>query len=76
MLPSKALGMAPRATKGSANNGKAGDSNMGRFMTTAHSDKRQARPPTDHFKKLLKEAYPNHAYLIMMNSFMISRSPT
>jgi hypothetical protein len=57
---------------------------VGRVATTVHSDKHQARPPTDHFKKLLEDAYPNHAYPIrhklqdcdMMKSPMISRSPT
>jgi hypothetical protein len=37
-----------------------------------------ARPPTDNFKRLLEDAYPNHAYPIrqklkdrgMMRSFM------
>jgi hypothetical protein len=38
------------------NNGKADGSDMGRVTTVALSDKRQARPPTDHFKRLLKEA--------------------
>jgi hypothetical protein len=42
------------------------------------------RAPIDHFKRLLKEACPNHAYPIkhklkdrsMMESFMTSGSPT
>jgi hypothetical protein len=41
---------------------------------------RRVRPPMDHFKRLLKEAYPNHAYHVrhelkdysMMRSFMTS----
>jgi hypothetical protein len=49
-----------------------------------HCNKHQTRPHTDHFKRLLEEAYPNHAYPIkhklkdcdMMRSFMISGSPT
>jgi hypothetical protein len=57
---------------------------MGRITTTTHSDKRQALAPIDHFRRLLEEASPNHAYLVrhklkdsdMMKSFMISRSPT
>jgi hypothetical protein len=57
---------------------------MGRVVTVAHSNKRQASPPTDHFKRLLEESYPNHGYLIRhklkdcdkMKSFMISMSPT
>jgi hypothetical protein len=47
-------------------------------MTIAGSGKRQARPPVDHFEKLLEETCPNHAYAIkhklrdcgMMKSFM------
>jgi hypothetical protein len=49
-------------------------------VTAARSGKHQARPPIDHFKKLLEEAYPNHAYPVkhklrdcdMMKNFMIS----
>jgi hypothetical protein len=54
------------------------------ISTAVHSDKRRARPPTDHFKRLLEEANPNHAYPIrhklkdcgMMISFMTSGSLT
>jgi hypothetical protein len=43
-----------------------------------------ARPPTDHFKRLLEEAWPNHAYPVkhklkdcgMMRSFMTLGSLT
>jgi hypothetical protein len=53
-------------------------------MTATRSDKRQVRPPTDHFKRLLKEAFPNHTYPVgyklkdcgMIKSFMILRSLT
>jgi hypothetical protein len=46
--------------------------------TSAHNKKHQARPPMNHFKRLLMEACPNHAYPIrhnikdcdMMRSFM------
>jgi hypothetical protein len=49
-------------------------------MTAVHNDKHQARSPTDHLKRLLEEACPNHAYPVrhklkdceMMKSFMIS----
>jgi hypothetical protein len=66
------------------NNGKVGGSGMGRIMTTMHSDKCQAWPPTDNFKRLIEEACTNHAYPIrhkvndcdMMKCFMISGSPT
>jgi hypothetical protein len=30
--------------------------------TVIGSSKHQARPPTDHFEKLLAEIFPNHAY--------------
>jgi hypothetical protein len=66
------------------NNRKADDSNMGRVTTGTHNDKHQAQTPTDHFKRLLEAAFPNHAYPVrhklkdsdMMKSFMISGSPT
>jgi hypothetical protein len=66
------------------NNREAGGSGMRRVSTTTHNDKRQARPPMDHFKGLLEEACPNHAFHIryklkdynMMRSFMISGSLT
>jgi hypothetical protein len=66
------------------NNGKASSSDIGHVMTGVHSNKHQAWPPTDHFKRLLEEACPNHAYPIrhklkdcdMMKSFMISGSCT
>jgi hypothetical protein len=67
-----------------SNNTKAGGSGTGRVMTATHSDKHQAQPPTNHFRRHLEEACPNHAYHIrhklkdydMMKSFMISESPT
>jgi hypothetical protein len=43
---------------GDGNDWEAGGSGMKHTSTTAHSDKRQARPPIDHFKRLLQEAYP------------------
>jgi hypothetical protein len=54
------------------------------ISATARSEKRQAWPPTDHLKRLLEKAYPNHTYSIkhklkdydMMKSFMISGSPS
>jgi hypothetical protein len=57
---------------------------MGCSLTTARSDKRPTRPPTDHFKRLLEEAYPNHAYpvrhklkdCILRRSFMTSGTLT
>jgi hypothetical protein len=43
-----------------SNDGEASDSGMMCISTTARSDKREARLPTDHFKRLLEEACPNH----------------
>jgi hypothetical protein len=53
-------------------------------VATGHSVKRQARPPINHFERLLEEAYPNHAYPVkhklkdcdMMENFMTLRSLT
>jgi hypothetical protein len=42
--------------------GEVGSTGVRRFSTTAHSDKCQARPPMDDFKRLLEEACPSHAY--------------
>jgi hypothetical protein len=58
---------------------KAGGSDRGHIMTATRSDKRQVRPPIDHFTRLLEEACPNHAYPVrhklkdysMMKSFTI-----
>jgi hypothetical protein len=66
------------------NYGKVGGSDAERIVTTAHSVEHQARPPTDHFRRLLEGACPNHAYPIrhklkdcdMMKSFMIFGSFT
>jgi hypothetical protein len=64
------------------NNGEVGGFGKRCTSSVTRSDKRQARPHTDHFKSLLEEASPNHAYLIrhklkdcgMMRSFMTSGS--
>jgi hypothetical protein len=66
------------------NDGEAGGSDVRRILITTCSDKHQPRPPTDHFRKLLKEACPTHVYFIrhkikdynMMRSFMTSGSLT
>jgi hypothetical protein len=44
------------------NNVEEGGSDGRHISTAAHSDKRQAMPPTNRFKRLLEEAYPNHHY--------------
>jgi hypothetical protein len=64
--------------------GKVGGYGGGCAMTIAHSNNCQARPPTYQLKRLIKEAYPNHTYLVrhklkdydMMKSFMILGSRT
>jgi hypothetical protein len=66
------------------NGEKAGGSGVMRIMTMECSSKHQAQPPTNHFERLLKEACPNHTYLvkhklrdcIMMKNFIVSRSLT
>jgi hypothetical protein len=63
---------------------EAGGFDVRCISTTTHNDKRSVRLPTDHFKRLLEEAYPNHAYPVrnrlkdcgMMRSFMTSGSLT
>jgi hypothetical protein len=53
-------------------------------MTATCRSKQHARPPIDHFKRILEVAYPNHAYPVkhkfrdcdMMKNFMISGSLT
>jgi hypothetical protein len=69
---------------GNRNNGEAAGSDMRRILIATHSDSHHARPPMDHFKRLLEEACPNHACPIrhrlkdcsMMRSFMTSGSLT
>jgi hypothetical protein len=60
--------------------GKAGGFGRGCITAAMCNDKHQARPPTDHLKRLLEEACPNHAYSIRdklkNKSFMISGSLT
>jgi hypothetical protein len=61
-------------------NKKVGDFDMECVMTVARSGKRQERPLTEHFERLLEEACSNHAYPIkhklkdcsMMKNFMTS----
>jgi hypothetical protein len=35
---------------------------VGQVSTTVHDNRRLVRPPIDHFKRLLEEVCPNHAY--------------
>jgi hypothetical protein len=61
-----------------------GGSDVRLSSAATSSNKRQARPPTDHFKMLLEEGCPNHAYPVrhklkncgMIRSFMTSGSLT
>jgi hypothetical protein len=64
------------------NDGEAGGSGVGHVVTATYSNKHQAWPPTDHFRRFLVEACPNHAYPIrhklkdynMMKNFITSGS--
>jgi hypothetical protein len=66
------------------NDGEASGSDVRCISTTARSNKCQTRLPGDHFKMLLEEDCPNHAYPIShmlnncgkMRSFMTSGSLT
>jgi hypothetical protein len=66
------------------NDSEASSSSVRCTLTAAHSDKRQVRPPTEHFKRLLEEACPNHVYPVrhklkdygVTRSFMTSGSIT
>jgi hypothetical protein len=61
---------------------QVGSSGVVRVTTATGSSKHQARPPTDHIEKLLKETCPNHTYPVkhklrdcsIMKSFMTSGS--
>jgi hypothetical protein len=44
------------------NSKQAGSSDMERITIAGHSVNQHMLPPTDHFERLLEEAYPNHAY--------------
>jgi hypothetical protein len=63
---------------------EAGGFGVGQVSTVVHSNKLLARPPMDHFKRLIEEACPNHAYPVkhklkdcgMMWSFLTSGSLT
>jgi hypothetical protein len=64
------------------NNKQAGSSGMVCATAATCSRKHQARPPTDHFEKLLEQTCLNHAYPVknklrdcgMMKNFMASES--
>jgi hypothetical protein len=56
------LGATTTADRDDGSYGKAGGSSARRITTATHDDKCQARPPMDHFRRLLEEAYPNHVY--------------
>jgi hypothetical protein len=43
-------------------NEEAGGFGVAHVTTIVGRSKRQARLPIDHFERLIKEAYPNHAY--------------
>jgi hypothetical protein len=86
VTPSKGKEASPDVVIHSAEGGKkrCKQCPQGCIAPATDRDKRQARPPTNHFKRLLNEACPNHAYPVrhklkdcdMMKSFMISGSLT
>jgi hypothetical protein len=55
-------GAATTTDHDDGNDGKAGGSGVRRSLTTTRSDKCQARLPTDHFKRLMEKACPNHTF--------------
>jgi hypothetical protein len=40
---------------------------VGQVLTAVHGNRHLVRTPIDHFKRLLEEACPNHAYPIKHN---------
>jgi hypothetical protein len=72
----------PAAGDDGSTNKQAGNSRVVCAMGAASSGKHQVLPPTNHFKKLLEETCPNHAYpvkhklrdCIMMKNFISSGS--
>jgi hypothetical protein len=78
------LGTATMTSRDDDHGWEVGSSGMGRASATTHSSRRLAWSPTNHFKRLLEEACPNHAYPIrhkpkdsrMMQSFMTTGSLT
>jgi hypothetical protein len=75
-------GTATAINDNSDSNKQVGSSGMVQATAATGSSKRQARPPMDHFEKLLEENCLNHTYRVkhklrvcsMMKSFMMSRS--
>jgi hypothetical protein len=63
-------------------NEQAGGASVEHIAEAAGNNKRQARPPTDHYEKLLEESCPNHTYVVkhklrdysLMKSFMATAS--
>jgi hypothetical protein len=78
------LGSATMTSCDDGHDWEAGSSSVGYISTTMHSSRHLVRLPIDHFKGLLEEACPNHAYKVkhklkdcsMMQRFMTSGSLT
>jgi hypothetical protein len=63
-------------------NEQAGNASVEHATTVVGNSKHQARPPTDHFQKLLEQSCPNHTYAVkhklwdysLIKSFMAAGS--
>jgi hypothetical protein len=78
------LGTVTMTSRGDDRGWEAGSSSMGQISSVMHGNRCLVRPPTDHFKRLLEETCPNHAYPVKhklkdygkMQSFMTLGSLT
>jgi hypothetical protein len=58
------LGTAATSSHDNDHDWEVGSCGMGHVTATTHGGRRLTRTPSDHFKRLLDEACPNHAYPI------------
>jgi hypothetical protein len=78
------LGTVTMTSHGKDRGKQVGSFGVGQVLTAVHGNRHLVRTPIDHFKRLLEEACPNHAYPIkhnlkdcdMLQSFMTSGSLT
>jgi hypothetical protein len=81
-LKQNPLGTATMTSRDDDRGWEAGSSRMGHAFAAMRNSRRLVRSPIDHFKRLLEEACPNHAYPVrhkfkdnrMMQIFMTSES--